>query len=620
MVYRMNRAKKPTIVLHFVLLFLLLPLTANAWWNDDWDYRKKITLDTSQDGVPIDARLANVPVTVRLHSGNFPYFLDVKPDASDMRFIAADDTTPLKHHVEVFDGVAGIAVIWVQVPLIGSRETNAKGNNYFWMYYGNAEASSITDTAGTYDINQTGVYHFSELSGLPQDATAFGHHAKISSAKLGVPGFVDNGAEFNGNQSIIIEKTPAISLNPETGFTFSGWLRLSESQEQSVVLTQAANGRVFEIGIVADRVYARFVANQLETKVEAVTPLTLDRWQHVAVSIGRELKLYVDGVETAATPVTLAAINGDVVLGATAENNGFIGLMDEIQFSNVTRNADWIRLAASGQGPDSKLLQYGEDESASAGGGIAEYLALLWSLLSNIRIEGWVILALIVIMGLISADVIINKSFSLTKTERADKSFLDGFAERFSKEVVSSNSALAQDTAESKHSAIFQIYAAGLKELRNIQSMLVGQSKQTSFTLNAQSLEVIRSALDAELVAQANRLNERLVLVTIAVSGGPFLGLLGTVVGVMITFAAIAAAGDVNVNTIAPGVSAALATTVMGLLVAIPSLFGYNHVASRVSKRTSTMEVFVDQFLSRLSMTHANGDGTGNGEGARDAA
>jgi len=611
----MNRAQKPTLLLYLLLLTtLLLPITGHAWWNDDWNYRKKISLDTSAEGVAITSHLTNTPVVVRLHSGNFPYFLDVKPDASDIRFIAADDTTPLKHHVEIFDAATGITVIWVQVPLIDARDAAGSKNNYFWMYYGNAKANTIADSAGTYDINQTAVYHFSELSGLPQDATAFGHHAKTSSIKLGVPGLIDNGAEFNGSASIVIEKTPAISLNPEAGFTFSGWLRLSESQGQSLILSQSANDRTFEIGVSADRVYARITENQQETKAAAVSPLAVDRWQHIAVSISKDLKLFIDGAEVASTPVSFAVIDGNIILGATAENNGFKGLIDEVQFSNVARNVDWIRLSAGGQGPDSKLLQYGEDESASAGGGMAEYFALLWSLLGAIQPEGWVVIAIIVIMGLVSADVIINKSFALTRTERADKLFMEGFAERFNQEVASANAGLAQESADSKHSALFQIYAAGVKELHALQRLLAGQDSLQPVALNTLSLEVIRSALDAELVAQTNHLNERLVLVTIAISGGPFLGLLGTVVGVMITFASIAAAGDVNVNTIAPGISAALAATVMGLVVAIPSLFGYNHVATRVGKRISIMEVFVDQFLSRLAMIQANT------EGARHAA
>jgi biopolymer transport protein ExbB len=79
-----------------------------------------------------------------------------------------------------------------------------------------------------------------------------------------------------------------------------------------------------------------------------------------------------------------------------------------------------------------------------------------------------------------------------------------------------------------------------------------------------------------------------MVMLTIAISGGPFLGLLGTVVGVMITFAAIAASGDVNVNAIAPGIAAALAATVAGLAVAIPACSATtgSTPASRRSSRT----------------------------------
>ncbi len=92
-----------------------------------------------------------------------------------------------------------------------------------------------------------------------------------------------------------------------------------------------------------------------------------------------------------------------------------------------------------------------------------------------------------------------------------------------------------------------------------------------------------------------------MVLLTIAISGGPFLGLLGTVVGVMITFAAVAAAGEVNVNAIAPGIAAALLATVAGLAVAIPALFGYNYLVSRAKDATSDMHVFIDEFVTRMA-------------------
>jgi len=107
--------------------------------------------------------------------------------------------------------------------------------------------------------------------------------------------------------------------------------------------------------------------------------------------------------------------------------------------------------------------------------------------------------------------------------------------------------------------------------------------------------------MDATLVRENQRLAKSMVMLTIAISGGPFLGLLGTVVGVMITFAAIAAAGDVNVNAIAPGIAAALLATVAGLFVAIPALFGYNYLLIRNKNVTANMQVFVDEFVTRLA-------------------
>lgn len=68
----------------------------------------------------------------------------------------------------------------------------------------------------------------------------------------------------------------------------------------------------------------------------------------------------------------------------------------------------------------------------------------------------------------------------------------------------------------------------------------------------------------------------------------------------MITFAAIAQAGDVNVNAIAPGISAALLATVAGLFVALPALFGYNYFITRIRDLTADMNAFVDELVTRM--------------------
>ena len=90
-------------------------------------------------------------------------------------------------------------------------------------------------------------------------------------------------------------------------------------------------------------------------------------------------------------------------------------------------------------------------------------------------------------------------------------------------------------------------------------------------------------------------------MLTAAIAGGPLIGLFGTVVGVMITFAAIAAEGSVSVNAIAPGVAASLLSTVAGLMAAIPSLFAYNGITTRAKAINQINRGYTAVMISRLA-------------------
>jgi biopolymer transport protein ExbB len=153
-------------------------------------------------------------------------------------------------------------------------------------------------------------------------------------------------------------------------------------------------------------------------------------------------------------------------------------------------------------------------------------------------------------------------------------------------------------------STLWPLYHHGMREtMKRFEGQAAGADRVRS--LSAQSIEAIRASLDASLTRLSQRLSSQMVWLTIAIAGGPFLGLLGTVVGVMITFAAIAASGDVNVNAIAPGIAAALVATVAGLGVAIPCLFGYNYLNTRVKEIHADMRVFCDEFVARIAETYS---------------
>ena len=97
------------------------------------------------------------------------------------------------------------------------------------------------------------------------------------------------------------------------------------------------------------------------------------------------------------------------------------------------------------------------------------------------------------------------------------------------------------------------------------------------------------------------RLESKMSAVAMSLSGAPFLGLLGTVWGVMDSFAALAGATDgVGLQTMAPGISAALLTTVVGLLVAIPSMFGYNFLVGQIRALVVRLDHFAGEFSSVL--------------------
>jgi biopolymer transport protein ExbB len=576
-----------------MLLPCLFSLPAAAWWNDDWGFRKQVTLDPPSDIVAVD----DVPVALQLNPANFLYFVDTQPDGRDLRIIADDDATPLDFHIDTWDQVSGIGVLWVKV---GRIQPGVPVR--FWIYYGNAAAVTASQSARTFDAHEIGAWHFSESADLPRDATAFEHHASYGSAEGGSSGVLGSGVMLRPASSIRFPAKPTFAA--ANGFTISFWLRPSTQAldgEDGVLLRF---GDVLRIRLAGGRLVAETIAGDARTQVEASSPLDVSRWHHVALTQSERLVLHVDGKEAGAQPaVARAVLGGDLVIGGDAEQPGATVAIDELHVANVPRADAWLRLAAQTQGPDASLLAYGEDETEASSGGAAAF-ALTWVLLDSVDIPGWITIALIGILGLISADIIVTKALALGRGERADSAFLVAHGTRL-EHLVAEASSTGTDLRFAD-SSVYRVFRLAAEEIRAL--LATSRAREGRPYLGAAGLEVARSALDAALVDETNRLNGRLVFITVAISGGPFLGLLGTVVGVMTTFASIAAAGEVNVRTIAPGVAAALTTTVAGLLIAIPSLFAYNWIAQRIGRRISALEVFVDQMVSRLALAYGERD------------
>lgn len=136
------------------------------------------------------------------------------------------------------------------------------------------------------------------------------------------------------------------------------------------------------------------------------------------------------------------------------------------------------------------------------------------------------------------------------------------------------------------------IYDAGLEEL-----MLTTDGKVDK-PLTLVQVDGIERTLERAVAEQVIDLRRHLIALATTAGAAPFVGLFGTVWGIMKAFAAMSITGSASIGSVAPGVSAALTTTVAGLAVAIPALVGYNYLLSRVRNLTVGMENFSSEFIS----------------------
>lgn len=605
---------KNIIVLGF--LFALVSSAQASWWNGDWAYKKKISLDTiAMQQSAVIAESGSLAL-IRLHTGNFAYFLDVAEAGKDIRFVADDDKSPLKFSVEKFDPINEMALIWVRLPdnIAGTEQP------VIWMYYGNPLAVDGQDSAGLYQTERLLNYHFGSQGVL--DSTAYNNNPVEATATVVASGVIAEAAQFNGEQLIRLADSSILQMSMEKGWTISSWIRIDEMQEHAVIFQRGSGGFSLDIKEQTLFVNATDLAEQVQT-LSATVPLSLGSWHHVVITAdATAVTLYIDGVVAGSSAVDLALANnlaplaGEITLGADAQGLlGFKGSMDEFAIYNAVSSEKAIKFANKMQGLNGSILIYGDDisEGDSDDSGEPSYML---ATLNNVSTDGWVVIGGLAVMLLVSWMVMLTKGLVISKVRKENALFIAEFEALGVDNIEALNRTDSDDDEDAMESplmlsltgghekfqgsSIYRIYHAGVEEINHRLPKAVG-ADVANVVMSSQTIEAIRASMDAVMVRENQKLNSQMVLLTIAISGGPFLGLLGTVLGVMITFAAIAVQGEVNVNAIAPGVAAALATTVAGLIVAIPALFGYNYLGSRVKETSADMFVFVDEFVAKLA-------------------
>lgn len=230
--------------------------------------------------------------------------------------------------------------------------------------------------------------------------------------------------------------------------------------------------------------------------------------------------------------------------------------------------------------------------------------------------EGFCTILALFVVSIFSWTVIITKARQLIRARKAGKKFFEGYREtRDPLELYRSNK-------EFDGAPAYELYVTGAEEmayhLKNnpiqvtqVRSLGPGSGRENygetdilarSITtkISRTSFESVQVALERAASNQALSLEKGMIILSTAVAGGPFIGLFGTVWGVMETFSGIGRAGAASLTAMAPGVAAALLATVAGLSVAIPAMFAYNYMVTTIRGITQELDGFASEYATGL--------------------
>jgi len=211
------------------------------------------------------------------------------------------------------------------------------------------------------------------------------------------------------------------------------------------------------------------------------------------------------------------------------------------------------------------------------------------------------IVLLLVLMSVYAWTIMVEKAVSLVRVRRSCRRFLDQFEP--------AESLLELSLREREFAGpLAEAYFAALDEIMNAlgvdasQVDLYCRRRVLPRLLSENEIGKVRAVIERVLTRQNMLIEERLGALSTIITLAPFLGLLGTVWGVMLAFVGMARMGRPDLSVLAPGVCGALLTTVVGLVVAIPSVVGLNTLLNAVKQTNVEMDNFIDDFVAKMRL------------------
>ncbi|MFQ5427593.1 MAG: protein TolQ [Thermodesulfobacteriota bacterium] len=212
----------------------------------------------------------------------------------------------------------------------------------------------------------------------------------------------------------------------------------------------------------------------------------------------------------------------------------------------------------------------------------------LWSMVSHAGPIVKLVLLLLLAFSIFSWAIIVYKLMLLKKIEKETGRFYEVFWEK------RQFSHIASIAGSYRHTPLVPLFTAVYNELSNVMK----SSSDDKTALGRENVDRIERILKKTGLKQSTRMEYAVSFLATAGNTAPFIGLFGTVWGIMTSFQDIGASGAANLAVVAPGISEALVATAMGLVVAIPAVVGYNHITTKINRVTSEMDNFSSDLLN----------------------
>ena len=219
--------------------------------------------------------------------------------------------------------------------------------------------------------------------------------------------------------------------------------------------------------------------------------------------------------------------------------------------------------------------------------------------IQNATTEGKATVVVLLVLSLFSWTIILTKFRQLLIARKAAKKFFDAYAS--TRDPLD----IKKRGEEIDGAPAYALYERGAEELA-YQLEKNPVTVKGERRISTSSFEAVKVVLEEAAAAQAMALEKGMIVLSTAVAGGPFIGLLGTVWGVMSTFAGIAESNSASLTAMAPGVAAALVATVTGLLVAIPAMFAYNFMVTSIRTITQELDGFASRYANQIEHAYVD--------------